>query len=159
MDYAEKELKRKILALYTEFNNVYGPYVRKSDGRKIVILYDGQKRSARQLAKVKLEVKLERRLTEKEEVDHIDGNALNDKYRNLRCVSSTKNRQLAVEKKYGKITNIKIKCGFCGGYLTVARRKYKEIKETKRFCSNSCKSRYFGSNQYGDRLSGYIAKR
>ncbi len=80
----------RILELYPEFHTVYGPYIRK-DGRKIVILYDGRKRSARQLAKVKLEVKLGRRLYWDEEVDHIDEDPTNDKFSNLQALTKSEN--------------------------------------------------------------------
>ena len=40
----ELKVKRKILYIYPEYKNVYGPYKRK-DGRKILVLYDGEKDS------------------------------------------------------------------------------------------------------------------
>ncbi len=50
----DEEEKKKILGLYPEFSNIYGPYLRR-DGRRTVVLYDGERRSSRQLAKVRLE--------------------------------------------------------------------------------------------------------
>jgi hypothetical protein len=84
--------KRQILKLYTEFHTVYGKYKRK-DGRKIVILYNGEKRSARQYAKVKLEIKIKRRLRKNEEVDHKDNNFRNDKFSNLQVLTGSQNRR------------------------------------------------------------------
>jgi hypothetical protein len=85
------DIKDKILNLYPEFNNIYGPYKRKSDDRKIVILSDGDKKTARQYAKVLLEVKLGRRLKNDEVVDHIDEDPTNDEITNLQLLTHSEN--------------------------------------------------------------------
>lgn len=85
--------------MYGQAIRIYGPYTRK-DGRKIVILYDGVNRSARQLAKVKLEIHLGRLLRKGEEVDHEDEDKTNDHISNLRPITSTKNRQKANAIRY-----------------------------------------------------------
>lgn len=76
---------------------IYGPYVRKQDKRRIVVIYDGIKRTAKLYAKVKLEIKLGRRLSRQEEVDHKDDNPKNDRFSNLQLLSATKNRQKSVD--------------------------------------------------------------
>lgn len=86
----EETEKSKILGLYPEFKDIYGPYSRK-DGRRIVILYDGDRRSARQLAKVRLEVALGRRLVGRETVDHVDEDFRNDDPSNLQLLSRSEN--------------------------------------------------------------------
>lgn len=88
--------------LYSEDYKIYGPYKRKQDGRKIVTIYDGIKRTTKQYAKVKLEIKLGRILGRHEEVDHIDGNIKNDRFRNLQLLTGTKNRQKDVLRRRPK---------------------------------------------------------
>lgn len=82
--------KNKVLELYPEFNKLYGPYLQK-DGRKRVVLFDGERRSSRLLAKVLLEVKLGRRLTPEETVDHRDEDASNDDPDNLQSLTQSDN--------------------------------------------------------------------
>lgn len=84
-------LNQKILELYPEYHTVHGPYVRKTDRRKIVILYAGTRRTTRLLAKVKLEIKIGRRLRGKETVDHKDEDPTNDCYSNLQVLSRAEN--------------------------------------------------------------------
>jgi hypothetical protein len=88
--------------LYGQGYKVYGPYKRKQDGRKIVIVYDGLTRIAKQYAKVKLEIKLGRLLSSKDEVDHIDGRKNNDRFSNLQLLTGTKNRQKQFKEGNGK---------------------------------------------------------
>jgi hypothetical protein len=135
------KLKKKILKLYPDYYSVYGPYIR-SDGRKIVILYDGWKRTARQYAKVKLEVKLGRRLLKGEEVDHIDNDFTNNKYSNLQVLSTKQNR--VKERRFICGPEKLVKCKYCG-----------KLTKRNKFCSNSCRSRYYGANQYGNKITGY----
>ncbi len=92
MTKTAEKVKHKVLALYLNITKIYGPYDR-ADGRKVVILYDGEKRSARQYAKIKLEVKLGRRLKPGEEVDHKDGNFRHNKFSNLQVLSGIENRR------------------------------------------------------------------
>ena len=100
----EKE-KRDILKLYPEFNKVYGPYERL-DGRKVVVFYNAeQKTSSRQFAKVKLEVKINRRLVKNETVDHIDENFRNDDLDNLQVLSNIDNAKKS-SRASGRIVQI-----------------------------------------------------
>lgn len=135
--------------LYGPSFKVYGPYRRK-DGRKIVILYDGVKRSGRQYARIKLEIKLGRFLGPDEEVDHKDGNFRNDKFRNLQLLSSTKNRKKQQVQLYGK--PVKLYCAYCSTFVL---KVYSKKRVRTRFCSHSCSQRYFKANQYGNALTGY----
>ena len=90
----------EILKIYPEYKTVYGPYCRK-DGRDIVILYDGNKRSARQLARVLLEIHIGRRLGENETVDHINENFSDHRIKNLRILTREENaRRSAIGNKY-----------------------------------------------------------
>lgn len=70
---------------------VYGPYVRNRDRRKFVLIYLADERITKLYAKVKLEIKLGRRLTRSETVDHVDENPLNDRFDNLQLLSLSEN--------------------------------------------------------------------
>jgi len=112
---------------------VYGPYVRK-DRRSIVIMYDGFRRSARQLAKVRLEIKLGRRLVGDETVDHKDGDVTNDEYDNLKLLSSGENTAKSNPCVYEKGT-----CAGCGKEFVLSTAQRSSRSRKKRcFCSKEC---------------------
>lgn len=81
---------QNILNLYTEYTKVYGPYLR-SDGRITVGLNNGKKTINKQLARLRLEVSLQRKLTTDETVDHIDNDKTNDALENLQILSAVEN--------------------------------------------------------------------
>ena len=127
-------IARTILELYPNFHTVYGPYTRK-DGREIVILYDGKRRSARQYARVLLEVKLKRRLTERETVDHIDGNFNNNEISNLQVLSRVENAA-----KSAVVKVVRGRCDTCGKTFTLSKNQRNKRADNKRkFCSAECK--------------------
>ena len=81
-----------ILKIYPEYNRVTGPSY-ANDGRARIGLKNtltGEK-TVRQLAKVRLEVSLGRKLTGSETVDHIDENKTNDSSSNLQVLSRSEN--------------------------------------------------------------------
>ncbi len=91
------ETEQKILNLYPEYSKVFGPYNNSNDGRARVVLYnnENQTRTTRQFAKVLLEVKINRRLTGDETVDHEDNNKYNDASNNIRVLPRSMNASLA----------------------------------------------------------------
>ncbi len=95
--------------IYCNFHRVekfilYGPYKRKQDNRRIVILKSGELRITKLYAKVKLEIKLGRILGYNETVDHIDDDVTNDRFSNLqlltRKLNASKSAFKAVVKSY-----------------------------------------------------------
>lgn len=72
---------------------VYGAYARK-DGRQHVVLYDGVKRVTLSYPKYLMECRLGRRLSDNEEVHHVDGDFANNAFDNLRVVERTNHRKL-----------------------------------------------------------------
>lgn len=122
-----------ILKLYPEYHTVYGPYVRP-DKRKIIILYDGTKRSARQYAKILLELKLGRRLVNDETVDHIDRDFTNDAPDNLRVLSRSDNSSLA-----GYRPDMFADCATCGSTFVLSKdQRSKRSLAKRKFCSKRC---------------------
>jgi hypothetical protein len=115
---------------------VYGPYTRK-DGRQHVIIYENGNRKTVSYPKYLVETKLNIKLKDNETVDHIDGNFLNDDFRNLRVVDRAEHASDDSLKIIEKI--IKRNCLFCG--------KEFEFKTTDRYktgsyCSRSCTGKY-----------------
>jgi len=129
----KSKFKRRLLHLYPDCTNVYGPYKRK-DGRKHVVLYTGTKTKTLSWPKAKMEVKLKRKLAPHETVDHKDEDYTNNKYANLEVLSRKANIRKNLDHRFGK----KPKCKRCG----VKLRSRRGI-----FCSNSCRGKHHG-NQY-----------
>lgn len=75
--------------LYPELK-IYGPYLSK-DGRYRVVFSNGSTKVTRQYAKVKMEIKLERRLAANETVDHKNENKKDDRYSNLQLLTRREN--------------------------------------------------------------------
>src|SRR5580704_1607930 len=106
----DEEFVKKLLALYPSYSRVYGPYQgKKNEGRRLVILYRSSPRERRGLSwpRAMMEVKLGRRLTETELVDHIDDNPTGDDYDNFQILTYSGNAIKAVVKngKQEKIEN------------------------------------------------------
>jgi hypothetical protein len=71
---------------------VYGPYVRKADGRRIVIIkYDDGSRTTKTLARFLMEQKLGRELSYNETVDHDNDDLTDDRIDNLQVLSRSDN--------------------------------------------------------------------
>lgn len=126
---------------------VYGPYLGK-DGRKRCVLYFQKgKTVSKQYARLLLEVKLGRLLTENEEADHIDEDLKNDSIENLQVLSKEDHK-----KKSGMISSLrtsqrlKMICPECSKEFEC--RQYRAKLTAKPCCSRSCTSKFNGANQY-----------
>lgn len=88
----EDDLKNRILTLYPEYDKITGPTI-SSAGRVLVNFRNSTtgEKTTRQLGKVKLEVKINRRLTGDETVDHKDNDKTNDDFDNLQVLTRTEN--------------------------------------------------------------------
>ena len=139
------KLKNKILYLYGRKTKIYGPYVRKIDGRKIIVLVTVKKHITKLYAKVKLEVKLKRILSYKETVDHIDENSHNDKFSNLQLLSRSENAR----KSSKKALPIKSSCLECKRVFTLSKDQRKNSKKAGPFCSKVCSGIYGKKVQSG----------
>ncbi len=117
---------------------VWGPYIRNSDGRAIVMVeQDGCKR-VKLYARYELEERLGRYLASGETVDHIDGNPLNDSLSNLQVLSLAAN----VRKSAVPAEVCERECPVCKVRFTHRLRDYRhnQIKQGKAgpYCSKSC---------------------
>lgn len=128
-----------IVSLYPNTRKVYGPYLAK-DSRYRVVLYDGKRRITRQYAKLKMEVKLERRIFEPETVDHDDQNTRNDKYSNLVLRDRVTHAKLDAK----RVKKSVLKCIWCKSKFKGKPRKRGAAGP---FCSRTC------TGQYGSHIS------
>ena len=137
--------KNKILGLYPDYVQVYGPYTRK-DGRKIIVLYDGTRRTTKQYARVIKEMDLGRVLSESETVDHIDNDISNDSISNLQVLSRSDNAKKQALDIYGAPQELT--CAHCGASITRSASSLTN-KTGMYFCSKHCRSQKIASNQWG----------
>lgn len=86
------DLKKELSSIYGEEVTVWGPYPCRDGRQRIDIKPKSASRSTtHQLARVVMEVKLGRRLTPDETVDHIDDDKTNDSPENLQVLSLADN--------------------------------------------------------------------
>jgi hypothetical protein len=85
--------------MYPPYTTVLGPY-KRPDGRQHIVLNNssaskGTKGKTKTISypKAIMEVHLNRRLSDNEEVDHVDGNKLNDCFDNYQVITRTENRK------------------------------------------------------------------
>lgn len=135
--------KNIISKLYNGIHTIYGPYIAK-DNRRRVILYDGNRRITRQYAKLKMEIKLGRRISYNETVDHIDRNKLNDSYTNLQILD--RKNHCSVDAFKAKVVS-EHKCQWCSENLQLTKSQ-RNSKKAGPFCSRKC------SGKYGAALQG-----
>lgn len=120
---------------------IYGPY--NNEVRRLVVLVSketGKPVSSMSYARYLMSVKLDRYLTDNEEVDHIDGNPLNDSIDNLQILTPAENRRKS--SMTGR-TMITLNCPNCGTEFTIERRQTHLIKGgSHTCCSRSCAGKY-----------------
>jgi hypothetical protein len=81
---------------------VFGPYVRKSDGRRIVIIErDDGSRTTKTLARFRMEELLGRELAYNETVDHRDHDVTNDNILNLQVLTRRGNASKEIRRRLG----------------------------------------------------------
>lgn len=146
MPYLPK-LSKKLSKVYDEPVRILGIYIWKENGRKIVDVWVGDTKKTCQLARVKLEIKLGRKLVKGEEVDHIDDDCTNDRYNNLQVLSKPKN----ASKSLWKVEYPKARCLWCGVEfrLSCAQMERASKKKSGPFCSKKCTGKYGAAVQNG----------
>lgn len=92
------KLSKRLSVIYNAPVRICGPYINKDRRARVTLCVDkpnyfgkGKRHKVHQLAKVKLEAKLGRRLEKNETVDHIDNDITNDAYSNLQVLSRAEN--------------------------------------------------------------------
>ena len=128
---------KHIQKLYPECKKIYGPYLRK-DGRLIIVLYDGIKRTTKQASRVIMEVRLGRVLDPSETVDHIDRNPLNNKIENLQVLHRSSHASLDVV----RVRVEEVKCLYCDSVFTPSVEQRNTKNKAGPFCSRKCSGLY-----------------
>jgi hypothetical protein len=153
-------LKEQLLIIYPDCK-IYGAYIRK-DGRGYFVLvkkdsygliHKTSKKSSIMLARAKMEVKLGRRLLTTEEVDHRDGDNTNDADGNLQVIDKEAHKaKSAVEASLKFSKRVDAVCPNCETVFKCRpfRLKNALLKGKTPCCSTSCRSSYYGANQYGN---------
>lgn len=116
---------------------VYGPYIRKKDGRKHVILYNDGKRRTMSYPKWLMQQHLGRELLPNETVHHIDEDFTNDSLDNLQVLTRLDHMQLHIkEKELYEFT-----CPVCNipAVKSAAQvRHNRKLGKAGPFCSRAC---------------------
>ena len=127
---------------------IYGPYLAKDNRLRIVYVENNIKTTV-SYPKYLMELNLNRYLTEKETVHHIDGNPLNNDLSNLQILERQEHCKQDALKRDGKT----IICQWCkksffvkGSKLIQRQRK---DKKSNSFCSKQCTGKYGAFVQNG----------
>lgn len=136
---------------------VYGPYIRKKDGRKHVVIYDPTatpQRTTVSYPKYLMEQHLGRKLTDDETVDHIDEDYTNDDISNLRIITRVDNSKRSAP----KMIQVDGQCALCGVTFTLSKYQMKLERQGKNcagpFCGKVCQGKYSRSVQLGGQVLG-----
>lgn len=134
-----KKLAAKLSEAYGVSVEILGPYLCQ-DGRKRVDVRTPRYKRTHQLARVKLEIKLGRKLRSWETVDHIDEDKTNDRYSNLQLMALKNNAYKSARKLVPKT----VRCAECRHKITLtkAQRERRSAKKAGPFCSRTCSGRY-----------------
>jgi len=139
-----------ILKLYSEYDKVYGPYLR-DDGRLHIVLNDSSK-SKNIKGKTKTisypkalkEIEINKLIKDTDTIHHKDWNVVNNLPHNLDIQprkEHTKNDAIRVEVK-------DIKCPICGKMFTPTKAQTDKRNRNKpHFCSKECAGEYGASIQ------------
>lgn len=142
----------KLLSLHDEYNKVLGPYIRKSDNRRIVVLtkygssYKTPNRTTTlSYAKALMEVKLNRTLKFNEVVHHKDGNKLNDSLDNIEIVD----REYHSRSHFLKYSPYTVTCEVCGKEFEVSHQHHTNHEKGDCWCcSKRCSGILGGRKSY-----------
>ena len=119
---------------------VYGPYPDRSQGRETISLVRPGHRTSTPYPRYLMAMKLGRLLGRDEEVDHIDGNPLNNAMENLRILTPAENKARNTKPL------VQLVCPNCG---LAFERKRKRVRESwggnvqvPTCCSRRCSGQY-----------------
>ncbi len=136
----------KRIQLEKPYENFYGYKIwHKKEGRFYMCLLpiNGGKRHTIAYARYLMAVKLGRRLTAKEQVDHIDGNKINDIPDNLQILSVNQNNRKSIIERGRSEKLIVLTCPVCYCRFSKPERTVRFHTKHGRVlsCSRSCGSK------------------
>jgi len=123
---------------------ISGPYTRSTDGRQILIIKDGNKKTTMSYPKHLMEKQLGRKLKKYETIHHIDGDVGNNELENLKILNRSIHTKQHAKRRKPVIEN----CVWCGKSFELSTSQignyFRRVKEKKSgpFCSRSCSGTY-----------------
>ena len=122
---------------------ILGPYTRKQDGRKYVVVRESSNDKWHTISypKFLMEQHLGIKLTEDETVDHKNRDKTDDRIENLQILS----RSVHAKKDARRVRLVEITCIWCGvkTYKVVRYLKHNEKQQKSGpFCSKTCSGKY-----------------
>lgn len=129
---------------------IYGPYIAK-DGRLRIIGVDSNNvKHTISYPKYLMELHLGRYLDEKEQVDHIDGNPLNNAITNLQIRKLSEHQVLDAWRN----EDVLVYCKYCGKPFIIKgskmhNRNRRDRNQSGYFCSRQCSGKYGKNIQMG----------
>lgn len=129
--------------VYDEVIKVEGPNKGKDNRLRIRLVYRDGKIILKSYPRYLLEKHLDRYLDKDEQVDHIDGNPLNNEISNLQIIKFKEHQKLDVLRN----KDVEVECTYCGKKFTIkgskiAERNRKDRHQSGYFCSRSCSGKY-----------------
>lgn len=109
---------------------VYGPYLSKTENRRIAVLYTPEHRTTMSWARYLMCKKENRFLTSEEEVDHINDDKLDDRIENLQILPSKENKKKTprpITAKHGTLSMLrhcKPACSDCRAFKKQYNNEY-----------------------------------
>ena len=131
---------------------VYGPYYRKDGRQHIILVHENGRKQTVSYPRYLMEIKLGRSLEIDEEVDHIDGDKLNNDLSNLQILSKKENAQKAIIET-NRQAKIEVYICLCGKEF---KRDLREVNGNRNkgkvgpFCSRSCAGIFTHKDHWND---------
>lgn len=138
---------------------IYGPYTAKDGRQRIIAIDENNIKHTISYPKYILECHLGRYLTKEEQIDHIDGNPLNNDISNLQIILFKEHQKLdAICNK-----DIVVKCAYCGKEFIIKGSKLSQRNRIDRgqsgyFCSKTCSGKYGSEIQKGNINPNFVEK-
>lgn len=124
---------------------VYGPYTAKDGRQRVFLVYPNGRKRTVSYPKYLMEIKLGRELDPKKEtIDHIDGNFLNNDFKNLRILPIEQH----VSEDTVQYKSLKCICLWCKNTFTrIGKQVSTDARNRRRnivgpFCSRRCSGKY-----------------